>query len=426
MSKEFSDKYGQGEGMKDAAIRFMEEHGDQEKISNNNRKVGDKTSKEERKESDEYRKKIKNFSEDEKRRYDRLLQHNAMVTPRDAYEIIMDYHSRKESDKHNDYLKDSESAKKEEEKEQAGKESPKEESKPQHTQAEIDADVKKYTELAQSISMPSSFLHSILGGYGDKSMKVTKDSPIVKYVADKYGTTEGGKKRDIHNALEAFHKDAKQSGIDSIKVSPQDQSKIDGYEKRIASADKERKLNTAINKAVRDKDVAKGDAKLKEMGMSEGAIKSLRNPSYGRPGIPAYQNQNLGGRIKNYRDQIEKIKKSSKTNQEGGSTKEGDTGVHGISFENNQDDERVRLTFDDKPNADARQTLKRGGFKWSPRNQAWQRQNNSNGHSAVKRVLEDLKGKDDIYKSIDNDLEKAEDVKDVKSSIDDIFDSIGA
>lgn len=53
--------------------------------------------------------------------------------------------------------------------------------------------------------------------------------------------------------------------------------------------------------------------------------------------------------------------------------------AEGCAVENNRTDERVRLFMDEKPSSEAITYLKRHGFKWSPFNKAWQRQNTQNG-----------------------------------------------
>ena len=39
----------------------------------------------------------------------------------------------------------------------------------------------------------------------------------------------------------------------------------------------------------------------------------------------------------------------------------------------NVEENRLQILFDDKPDADTRTKLKSHGFRWSPRNGAWQR-----------------------------------------------------
>lgn len=51
---------------------------------------------------------------------------------------------------------------------------------------------------------------------------------------------------------------------------------------------------------------------------------------------------------------------------------------------------RLQLFFDGKPEADVRSVLKSNGFRWSPKNECWQRQLTNNARYALKRVLKSL------------------------------------
>jgi len=53
----------------------------------------------------------------------------------------------------------------------------------------------------------------------------------------------------------------------------------------------------------------------------------------------------------------------------------------------NYGEDRLQILFDDIPEESKRKELKSSGFRWSPRNQAWQRQLTSNAVYAAKRVL---------------------------------------
>ena len=48
---------------------------------------------------------------------------------------------------------------------------------------------------------------------------------------------------------------------------------------------------------------------------------------------------------------------------------------------------RLQILFDEIPDADTRTALKEHGFRWSPKNQAWQRQLTDNAVSAARAVL---------------------------------------
>ena len=51
---------------------------------------------------------------------------------------------------------------------------------------------------------------------------------------------------------------------------------------------------------------------------------------------------------------------------------------------------RLQLLFNEKPDADTREILKKNGFRWSPKNGCWQRQLTNNAKYSLRRVLEEL------------------------------------
>ena len=51
---------------------------------------------------------------------------------------------------------------------------------------------------------------------------------------------------------------------------------------------------------------------------------------------------------------------------------------------------RLQLIFPDKPDEETRNILKGNGFRWSPKNGAWQRQLTNNAKYAANQVLETL------------------------------------
>ena len=53
----------------------------------------------------------------------------------------------------------------------------------------------------------------------------------------------------------------------------------------------------------------------------------------------------------------------------------------------NYAEDRLQIIFDQIPDAEMRTELKRHAFKWSPRNQAWQRQLTRNAEYAARQVL---------------------------------------
>ena len=56
----------------------------------------------------------------------------------------------------------------------------------------------------------------------------------------------------------------------------------------------------------------------------------------------------------------------------------------------NIDDNRLQLFFDGKPDESIRAILKKNGYKWSPRNTAWQRQLTPNAINNLRYVLDEV------------------------------------
>ena len=58
-----------------------------------------------------------------------------------------------------------------------------------------------------------------------------------------------------------------------------------------------------------------------------------------------------------------------------------------ISYGNDIENARVYLEFNGKPSDETISVLKKNAFKWSPKNQRWQRQTTTNGLNGLKKVL---------------------------------------
>ena len=64
-----------------------------------------------------------------------------------------------------------------------------------------------------------------------------------------------------------------------------------------------------------------------------------------------------------------------------------DVSFDGGTVRTNYEIDRVQILFDEKPNPEMIQALKKNAFKWSPRYGAWQRQNTQNGKYAICKLL---------------------------------------
>ena len=94
-----------------------------------------------------------------------------------------------------------------------------------------------------------------------------------------------------------------------------------------------------------------------------------------------------GTRRAYYQKQLDRALKTQERAESGGLKAETKLYKMNEDFE----DGRIRFRFDGKPRQEIIDIMKSRGFKWSPSNKAWQRQNTPNGVYSAKKVMEELK-----------------------------------
>lgn len=142
---------------------------------------------------------------------------------------------------------------------------------------------------------------------------------------------------------------------------------------KIERLEARQELMRETNKLVRKKDLAG----LEALGYSPARVKLLFTADFcGRIGFADYQLTNNGANIRRLKKRLE-----LETNKSHHTTKE--VNWNGVRVLDNVEENRLQLFFPGKPSDQVRTDLKRGGFRWSPMEGAWQR-HRSNGaiHSA--------------------------------------------
>ena len=144
----------------------------------------------------------------------------------------------------------------------------------------------------------------------------------------------------------------------------------------------------AVNAALRKKD----DAPLVALGYSPALIAELKKPDFaGRRGYADYKLANNNAEIRRLRERLAQAEQRVSEAAAG----PVETTREGVRIEENAQDDRLRLFFDEKPGEAVRTDLKARGFKWSPNAGAWQRQLTDNARAAAERVLNDHYPKND-------------------------------
>lgn len=160
---------------------------------------------------------------------------------------------------------------------------------------------------------------------------------------------------------------------------------VEKLEKKLAKLEADQELMKAANKAIRLKDTEKGNARLAELGFTDRQIAELRTPDFaGRIGYQSFRLSNNSANIRRIKKRIEELK----AEQDSGQTE--DKQFQGFTLREDTEAVRIQFLFDDKPDEESRSILKSNGFRWSPKNKAWQRMLNRNGRSAAETVIRQI------------------------------------
>lgn len=131
----------------------------------------------------------------------------------------------------------------------------------------------------------------------------------------------------------------------------------------------------SANKIARSKKLSH-DEKVSQLeqqiGVTNDVAEKILTPDvFGIVGFASYALTNNLAKIKQAKERIESITKLVEKGDEEVPFEFG-------TIEINNDDARIRLHFDCKPDEAMRDKLKKNGFRWSPSNSAWQRQLTNN------------------------------------------------
>lgn len=163
-----------------------------------------------------------------------------------------------------------------------------------------------------------------------------------------------------------------------------DEDAIEKLEEKLENLKANQENMKLANKAIRMKDVEKGDGLLKDLGYTEEQISNLRTPDYcGRVGFPDYLLRNNNANIRRIEGRLRNLKSAK---EKGTSETENQF----FRIVENTDLMRLQLFFEGKPDSKIRDILKNNGFKWAPSQSAWQRQLTNNSRYALERVIDQL------------------------------------
>jgi hypothetical protein len=160
------------------------------------------------------------------------------------------------------------------------------------------------------------------------------------------------------------------------------EAELERVRQNLSQREEDQERMKAANVALRKGD----DEALRDMDFTDDEIAALKKPDFaGRPGYPDYKLSNNNAEIRRLRERLASAEARVEAASAGPVESEAAAGVR---MEENAQDDRLRLFFDEKPSDEVRASLKASAFKWSPNAGAWQRQLTDNARAAARRIIE--------------------------------------
>jgi hypothetical protein len=158
------------------------------------------------------------------------------------------------------------------------------------------------------------------------------------------------------------------AAIDNEAIRSDDPDAIEALKEKLQDLKASHEMMIQGNKVIRNKKLTDDQkiGELKKLGLSEGSARSKLEPDcFKEIGFPKYAITNSGANIRNVEKRIEQLEKARKD-----VTTEIEIGP--ISIINSVEENRIMVMFPNIPDESIRDFLKARGFRWSPKNQAWQ------------------------------------------------------
>ena len=176
---------------------------------------------------------------------------------------------------------------------------------------------------------------------------------------------------------------SKIKSIGTGPIDPADPHAREMLEDRLQSLQNKLELGKAMNAHYRKHKTMKGfrDFSDKTAAEMDEAIKSA--PAFAQTPFPDFELASLRGKIKRTQENLAKLDGIEQHKDDAANTLEFDGGKIFLNMEAN----RLQILFDEIPDEETRSALKSHGFKWSRKNEAWQRQLTRNAVYDAKRIL---------------------------------------
>ena len=245
---------------------------------------------------------------------------------------------------------------------------------------------KEFTELGADerafTKFESLFLASLNAKSNCMSSMITGSANFPVARMEKMNSRERARTQEMYDFIDKVRKAIDKVNNPSTDIRSDDKDAITKLKEKLANLEKNQEKMKACNKIIKDKKDNKIERLTEILGNEETAREVLKPSRYGIVGYESFSLTNNNATIRSTKERIAQLEL-----QKGRKTTDLRKEELNLTITQNAEDDRIQFFFDDKPEREVIDLMKRHGFKWSRNNNCWQRLWNNNCVYAVKNYI---------------------------------------
>jgi hypothetical protein len=245
---------------------------------------------------------------------------------------------------------------------------------------------KEFTELGADerafTKFESLFLASLNAKSNCMSSMITGPANFPVARMEKMNSRERARTQEMLDFIDKVRKAIDKINNPSTDIRSDDKDAITKLKEKLANLEKNQEKMKACNKIIKDKKDNKIERLTEILGNEETAREVLKPSCYGIVGYKSFSLTNNNATIRSTKKRIAQLEA-----QEGRKTTDLRKEELNLTITQNAENDRIQFFFDDKPEREVIDLMKRHGFKWSRNNNCWQRLWNNNCVYAVKNYI---------------------------------------